>query len=59
LLSLQLITRGIKIYNWFYYIYSLIMLNSTAYLIIDMGYERLFGTLRGLIEQLILDTYNI
>jgi len=59
LLSLQLIMRGIKIYNWFYYIYSLIMLNSTAYLIIDMGYERLFGTLRGLIEQLILDTYNI
>ncbi|MCG2862849.1 MAG: hypothetical protein L7H10_00460 [Vulcanisaeta sp.] len=59
LLGLQLIVRGVRVFNWFYYIYSLVMLDAAAYLIVDMGYERASGTLRGLIEQLILDMYNI
>ncbi len=60
LLSLQLLARGgIKLLNWFSSIYSLIMLNNAAYLLLDMGYETAFGVVRGLLEQLMLNLYNI
>ncbi|WP_243670887.1 hypothetical protein [Vulcanisaeta sp. JCM 16161] len=59
LLGLQVLARGIKLLNWFSSIYSLIMLNGTAYLLLDMGYETLFNTVRGMLEQLMLNLYNI
>ncbi len=59
LLGMQVLARGIKLLSWFYLIYSLVMLNDIAYLVLDMGYERVFGTLRGLLEQLVLNLYNI
>ncbi len=59
LLSLQVLARGVKLFNWFSLIYSLIMLNNTAYLLLDMGYEAVFNTVRGLLEQLMLNLYNI
>ncbi|GAB6943856.1 hypothetical protein [Vulcanisaeta sp. JCM 14467] len=59
LLSLQILARGIKLLNWFSSIYSLIMLNGVAYLLLDMGYEVAFSTVRGLLEQLMLNIYNI
>ncbi|MFB6469700.1 MAG: hypothetical protein TU36_000445 [Vulcanisaeta sp. AZ3] len=59
LLSLQIITKGIRLDNWFYHIYSLVMLDKAPYLILDMGYERLFGTFKGTIEGLIMNIYNI
>ncbi|ADY02060.1 hypothetical protein VMUT_1859 [Vulcanisaeta moutnovskia 768-28] len=59
LLSIQVLTRGVRLLNWFFSIYSMVMLNKVAYLVLDMGYERTFNTLRGLLEQLMLNLYNI
>ena len=59
LLSIQVLARGVRLLNWFFSVYSLVMLNNITYLVLDMGYERTFNTLRGLLEQLILNLYNI
>ncbi len=59
LLNLQVLARGVRPLNWFSTVYSLVMLNNTAYLLLDMGYEVIFGTVRGPLEQLMLNLYNI
>ncbi|BDR91929.1 hypothetical protein [Vulcanisaeta souniana] len=58
-LGIQILTRGIKLLNWYSSIYTLVMLGKSAYLMLDMGYERAFNVVRGILEQLLLNLHNI
>ena len=59
LLGIQILAKGIKLLNWYSSIYTLVMLGESTYLILDMGYEKTFNIIRGILEQLLLNLHNI
>lgn len=58
LLGMQFVIHGVKNLNWIYSVYALILSGNTPFLLLDMGYED-FGTVRGLLEHLIMDVLSI
>jgi hypothetical protein len=56
ILSLQWIGANVSLMNWAYMAYGLLMNGLGNYLILDSGYEARFSVMRGIWEQLILNT---